>query len=165
MSNPQEATVLNAIDEGPLIDDLAALIGIRSLGGAESPAQEWMAERLRSLGADLDCWTIDFQSLSSHPAFTMEVPRTSGLGVVGALGDGAGPTLVLNGHVDVVPPGDLPQWTTDPWKAAVRDGCVFGRGACDMKGGLAAAIAALRAISVTGVKLRGRVSLQSVVAV
>jgi acetylornithine deacetylase len=164
MSNPQEATVLNAIDEGPLIDDLAALIGIRSLGGAESPAQEWMAERLRSLGADLDCWTIDFQSLSSHPAFTMEVPRTSGLGVVGALGDGAGPTLVLNGHVDVVPPGDLPQWTTDPWKAAVRDGCVFGRGACDMKGGLAAAIAALRAISVTGVKLRGRVSLQSVVA-
>jgi acetylornithine deacetylase len=164
MATRLEGTVLNAIDQAQLIDDLAALIGIRSLGGDESPAQEWMAARLRSLGAEVDRWTIDFDSLASHPAFAMEVPRTSGVGVVGTVGNGDGSTLILNGHVDVVPVGDVKQWTTDPWEATVRDGCVYGRGACDMKGGLAAALAALQALTVSGVRLQGRVALHSVVA-
>ena len=105
-----------------------------------------MADRLQSLGLDVDCWTIDMAALAAHPSFSMEVPRTSGLGVVGAFGDGEGRTLIFNGHVDVVPIGDAAQWTVDPWQATIRDGRVFGRGACDMKGGLAAALAALRRI-------------------
>jgi acetylornithine deacetylase len=94
----------------------------------------------------------------------MEVPRTHGLGVVGALGDGGGPTFVLNGHVDVVPVGDLAQWTADPFAATVRGNKVIGRGACDMKGGLAAALAALRALAASRIRLGGRVLLQSVIA-
>lgn len=159
-----EADLLTLIDRDRLLADLAALIAIRSLGGDESAAQEWMAARLARSGLAVDQWTIDVGELAAHPAFSMEVPRTHALGVVGTLGDGAGPTLILNGHVDVVPVGDRAQWTSDPWTATVRDGRVFGRGACDMKGGLAAALAALDALTRTGRRMRGRVALHSVVA-
>jgi acetylornithine deacetylase len=164
MPTALEANVLEAIDQPQLLSDLAALIRIPSVGGHESPAQEWMADRLRSLGMTVDCWTIDFDAIRPHHAFAMEVPRTTGLGVVGTLGEGDQATLILNGHVDVVPIGDQDQWTANPWEATVRDGCMFGRGACDMKGGLAAAIAAVRALAACGVRLRGRVAFHSVVA-
>ena len=55
----------------------------------------------------------------------------------------AGPHLCFAGHTDVVPPGDLAGWTADPFGAEVRDGTVYGRGAVDMKGGIAAWIAAI----------------------
>lgn len=164
MLSSREAEVLNLIDPKPLLDDLAGLIAIESLGGRETPAQEWMAARLRTIGLDVDVWPIDFETLSAHPAFGMEVPREHGLGVVGTLGGGDGPTLVLNGHVDVVPAGDLAQWTVPPFAATVRQDAVFGRGACDMKGGLAAALAALRAIVASRAPLDGRIALHSVIA-
>jgi acetylornithine deacetylase len=164
MLTPAEAEVLDTIDRDALLRDLAALIAIPSLGGDETPAQEWMARQLRGLGLDVDVWAMDFRTLEAHPSFSMEVPRTEGLGVVGTWGDGDGPTLVLNGHVDVVPVGDLTQWTSDPFVAQVRDGLVIGRGACDMKGGLAAALAALRALIAARAPLRGRVALHSVIA-
>jgi acetylornithine deacetylase len=123
-----------------------------------------MAERLAALGMDVDAWEIDFGALAGHPSFSMEVPRARGRGVVGQAGRGDGPTLVLNGHVDVVPVGDLAQWTVDPWRATVRDGRVFGRGACDMKGGLACALAAVHTIRRAGVTLRGRLAFHSVIA-
>jgi acetylornithine deacetylase len=159
-----ESRVLDTIDKETLLSDLAALIGIESLGGRETPAQEWMAARLRRLGLEVDEWEIDFDELRRHPAFSMEVPRDRGRGVVGTFGHGDGPTLVLNGHVDVVPIGDVTQWTTPPFTPTIRDGRVIGRGACDMKGGLAAALAALQALADARVSLRGRVALHSVIA-
>jgi len=159
-----EADVLTRLDRQLLLDDLSALIAIPSLGGHETPAQEWMAKRLESLGLDVDRWTIDFSSLAAHPSFSMEVPRREGTGVVGTLAGGDGPVLVLNGHVDVVPIGDRSQWSVDPWTATIRDGLVFGRGACDMKGGLAAALAALRALAASRIGLCGSVALHSVIA-
>jgi acetylornithine deacetylase len=163
MLTPAESVVLNAVSSSELLADLAALISIRSLGGDESQAQEWMAARLGALGLACDTWAIDFDELRTHPAFSMEVPRTEGIGVVGTLDAGDGPTLVFNGHVDVVPTGDLSQWSADPWNATVANGAVVGRGACDMKGGLAAALAALRALVTARVALRGRVALHSVI--
>ena len=53
---------------------------------------------------------------------------------------------MLSGHTDVVPPGDPATWTADPWSAEVRDGALYGRGACDMKGGVAAILGAVRAV-------------------
>ena len=164
MLTAAEAEVLNRIDRQALLSDLAALIAIPSLGGEEAPAQEWMAARLESLGLTVDVWPIDFASLREHAAFSMEVPRDSGLGVVGTFGEGDGPTFVLNGHVDVVPVGDLTQWSVDPFTATLRDNTVIGRGACDMKGGLAAALAAVAALAASRVRLHGRVLLQSVIA-
>jgi acetylornithine deacetylase len=164
MLSAREVELVNAINRDHLLADLSALIGIESLGGHESPAQEWMAARMRSIGLEVDQWDIDFAALTGHPSFSMEVAREHGLGVVGLLGSGDGPTLVLNGHVDVVPVGDLQQWTSPPFTATVRNGHVIGRGACDMKGGIAAALAALGALAARRVRLRGRVSLQSVIA-
>jgi acetylornithine deacetylase len=160
----READVLNQINREALVADLSALIAIESLGGAETPAQQWMAARLGALGLNVDTWDIDVSTLRQHPAFSMEVPRADGVGVVGTLGDGEGPVLVLNGHVDVVPVGDITQWTVPPFAATIRDGQVFGRGACDMKGGIAAALAALAALTAARVALDGRVALQSVIA-
>lgn len=164
MLSREERTVLERINRDDLLSDLTQLVAIESLGGRESPAQEWMAAALRRLGADVDMWDIDFSALQSQPAFSMEVPRDRGLGVVGTLGGGSGRTLILNGHVDVVPVGDIAQWTVPPFRATIRVGRVFGRGACDMKGGLAAALAALRAITAAAVPLAGRIALHSVVA-
>jgi acetylornithine deacetylase len=164
MLSRDEEAVLNRVDRDTLLADLSELIAIDSLGGRESAAQEWMADRLRALGADVDGWDIDFASLRRHPAFSMEVEREHGLGVVGTLGEGSGRTLILNGHVDVVPVGDVEQWTVPPFTATVRENRVFGRGACDMKGGLAAALAAMRAIAGSAVPLHGRVALHSVIA-
>jgi acetylornithine deacetylase len=166
MVTAAEAAVLDHIDSDrdALFADLAALIAIPSLGGHETPAQEWMAARLREMGLEVDAWDIDFPAVQRHRAFSMEVPREQGLGVVGVLGNGNGPTLVLNGHVDVVPVGDISQWTAPPFEATVRNGHVVGRGACDMKGGIAAALAALRALSTSRTRLRGSVALHSVIA-
>src|SRR5262245_50948663 len=160
-----ETKLLNSIDRDRMLADLAALIAIPSLGGQETPAQEWMSAALLALGLEVDTWDIDLQAVSRHPACSMEVPRDTALGVVGTLdGRGEGPTLILNGHVDVVPIGDRSQWSANPWAATIRAGRVIGRGACDMKGGLAAALAALRALVVSRVTLAGRIALHSVVA-
>jgi acetylornithine deacetylase len=70
---------------------------------------------------------------------------------------------VLQGHFDVVPPGDLAAWEGDPFVARVVGDVVYGRGACDMKAGLVAHLAALEAIRASGVRLRGRVAVHFVV--
>lgn len=72
-------------------------------------------------------------------------------------------SLVINGHVDVVPEGDRQQWQHDPFGGEVVDGRVYGRGALDMKGGLAAGIAAARAIRAAGLSLEGRLDIHAVV--
>ena len=70
------------------------------------------------------------------------------------------PRLVLNGHIDVVPEGDPERWSVPPFEGIFKEGKIYGRGACDMKGGVAAAIIAARAIKESGVKLRGDLVLQ-----
>jgi acetylornithine deacetylase len=78
-------------------------------------------------------------------------------------GIGGGRTLVLNGHVDTVVAGDLAQWDRDPWSGEVADGRVWGRGAADMKGPIAAGAIALLALATHHERLRGDVVLQCVV--
>ena len=159
-----ERRVLEAVDVDGLLSTLADLIGIRSLGGEETPAQEYVAAFLERMGLDVDVWELDFDVLRNHPAFSAEVERQGALGVVGAMGeDGGGRSLILNGHVDVVPAGDEANWHYPPWQATIVDGRVYGRGSCDMKGGLACALYAARAIRDAGVRLRGRLLIESVV--
>jgi acetylornithine deacetylase len=81
-------------------------------------------------------------------------------------GDWAGDeerSLILCGHVDVVPIGDRALWTVDPFGGEIKNDKLYGRGALDMKGGLAACIAACRALRLEGVELAGRVSVHAVV--
>ena len=84
---------------------------------------------------------------------------------VGVLkGAGGGRSLLFNGHIDTVPPGDPDQWKwKDPFSGGVEDGKVYGLGSCDMKGGIVAQYAAIRAIVESGVRLKGDLLLSSVV--
>ena len=104
----------------------------------ENEAQAHMAAlmaRRRPRGRPL---AIDLDALHADPDFPgMEVERREAWGLVGRLpGTGDGASLMLNGHIDVVPIGDPEAWTDDPFGGEVRDGRLYGRGACDMKAGL-----------------------------
>jgi acetylornithine deacetylase len=164
-----EASALDAVDVPALIDLLRELIRIPSVGGspAESEIQHRLAGILERLGAEVDLWPLDLVAESDAPGFPgAEVERAEAWGLV-ATTPGAGedgPTLVLQGHVDVVPPGDLGQWPgRDPWSARLEGGVVYGRGACDMKAGVAANIGVLAALRDAGVRLRGRLAVHCVV--
>lgn len=159
-----ERRVVAAVEQDPLLRDLSSLVAVPSWNGRETLAQDLMAERMDEAGLSVDRWLIDLEELARHPAFSAELHRDEAVGVVGTLpGQGGGRTLVLNGHVDVVPPGDEALWRDPPFQATVRDGRVYGRGALDMKGGLVAGLHALRALARAGVRLRGDVHLESVV--
>ena len=159
-----ERRVLDAIDLDALVAFLQELIAIPSLGGQERPAQDHVAAAMRRLGLEVDAWDLDLAELRSHPQFNMEVERTEGRGVVGTLaGRGGGRSLILNGHVDVVPPGDPANWRFPPWEGTVHEGRVHGRGSVDMKGGLACALYAAKAIRDTDVRLRGSLLVESVI--
>ena len=69
-------------------------------------------------------------------------------------GSGA-PVVCLAGHVDVVPPGPVEQWTSDPFTPTERDGNLYGRGSCDMKGGVACMVLAAEALAALGIRLAG----------
>ena len=163
---PTEARVLAAIDMDGLIDTISRLVAIPTDRGRETPAQEQMAEWMRAAGMEVDVWEIDFDELRTHPRFSTEIERGRSLGVVGSLGraDGPGRSLILNGHVDVVPAGDESRWTVPPWQGTIRDGNLVGRGALDMKGALCCGLYAARAIADAGVELDGQLLLESVIA-
>jgi acetylornithine deacetylase len=84
--------------------------------------------------------------------------------VVGTLqGHGGGKSLLLNGHIDTVTVEPKSDWTHDPFGAEVVDGKIYGRGACDMKGGLIASLSAIQCLIEAGVPLKGDVIFSSVV--
>ena len=159
----REQQVLDAIDLDALVACLGELIAFQSLGGHERPIQGRLAEIMDTFGLEVDCWEIDMERLRRHPAYTAEIERDRALGVVGRMGRGEGRTLVLNGHVDVVPAGEPDRWSVPPWQATVAEGRVYGRGAADMKGGLCCALFAVRALHDAGIDLPGTVMIQSVV--
>lgn len=161
--SPLEQQALAALDFDAMIDLLDRLVRVRSVGGHESPAQQIAAEFMASSGLEVDTWSIDLESLRRHPHFCEEIRRDSALGVVGRLGSDGGPTLLLNGHLDVVGAGDESDWSVPPWRATVRDGAVYGRGTVDMKGGVCAAMCAAKALVDAGLRLRGRLLVAPVV--
>lgn len=163
-----EASVLAAIDAQGLVDDLVAMIRIPSVTGsdAESDLQHWQAGRLAELGFDVDTWKLDLADLAAHPDYPgTEAPRVEGYGVVGVWGPAGMPALVLQGHVDVVPTGDLDNWDDrNPWSGVIRHNAVHGRGACDMKAGAAANLAVARALVASGVSLERPFALHAVIS-
>ncbi|MGX1759309.1 ArgE/DapE family deacylase [Streptomyces lydicus] len=163
----EQAAALSAIDEEAVSRMLLELVAIPSVTGsaAESEMQHHLAGHLDRLGLDVDLWSMDLPALRAHPGFPgTEAPRDEAWGLVATTsGGGDGPTMILQGHVDVVPPGDLRQWEGDPFTPRMVGDVVHGRGACDMKAGLVAHLAALAAIRAGGVRLRGRVAAHCVV--
>ena len=155
--SPAETAVLAELDEDAIVADLSALVGIPSVGGtpAERDAQEWCVDRMRAIGLTVDRWDIEVAALQARPDFPgMEVERDRAVGCVGVLGSTSrAPALALCGHTDVVPAGDLRGWVGDPFSLRLIDGVAWGRGTCDMKAGLVAAMGAVDAVRRAGVAL------------
>jgi acetylornithine deacetylase len=146
-----EARATPSIDVPRLVEDLRALVQIPSITGSEEAVMAWAADALRDLGLRVEALRPDPAAIRADPAWPGEEMSRSSLPVViGRAGRTGGRRLILSGHLDVVPPGDPDTWTTDPWGAEVRDGRLFGRGACDMKGGVASILAAVRALGAAG---------------
>lgn len=144
---------------------LQQLVQIPSTQGNEKNVQALVAKKLNEMGLDVDVWELDGEKLTKHPYFFSNRKTFKGSeNVVGVLkGSGSGPSIVLNGHVDVVPAGDETQWDHNPYSGKIIDGKVYGRGTTDMKGGNLALMLAIEAIQALGIKLKGDVILQSVV--
>jgi succinyl-diaminopimelate desuccinylase len=117
-------------------------------------------ECARLLGDDLyrRGFSVEYIAAERRPEHSSRFPRVN---VVGSRRGGAGPVVHLNGHIDVVPAGA--GWTVDPFGAVVRDGRIFGRGVCDMKAGIAAAVFAAEAIDRAGIDLPGTLEISGTV--
>lgn len=151
---------------------LQELVRTPSLPDGEGPVQEKIARKLGALGLAVELLPTRFDELRGHPSFSDDgfspdgrvnvIGRWPGASTGSPAAAGAG-SLILNGHVDVVSPGDPALWQDDPWSGAVRDGRLFGRGACDMKAGLATAIFAVAALQRAGVRPAHDLLIESVI--
>jgi acetylornithine deacetylase len=141
----------DAVDPAALRDELQAIVRIPSVTGREEAVAADLARRLAGIGMATETLLADRAAIRLDPAWPgEETDRTSLPVVIGFIGREGGRRVVLSGHVDVVPPGDPAPWTADPWGGEIRDGRLYGRGACDMKGGVAAILAAVRALVASG---------------
>jgi succinyl-diaminopimelate desuccinylase len=149
MLTPVEARVLGQIDDDELIHWVQALTRIPSVwrpdeGVGEEAAARWVEARCLALGLETN--------------FDLVAPGRPN--VVAVLpGSAAERTLLFEGHTDVVTAGDPALWRDPPFSAVIRDGRIYGRGANDMKAGLVCALAAMRALVRSRVKLRGDIML------
>lgn len=169
-----EPRVLAAIEErrGEIVGLLTELIGFDTTtrGEPDEPAREeaalqaHLAAILEAAGAEVELWEPAPGELDRWPR---QVPE--GLGFAGRPqllarfpATGAGRSLLLNGHIDVVSAEPRERWTSDPFAAAVRDGRLYGRGSCDMKGGIAAMVVAVAALAAEGALPAGELLVNTV---
>ncbi|MBD1379251.1 peptidase [Metabacillus arenae] len=144
---------------------LTKLVQQKSVQGKESEAQAIILEKCRQLELEIDIWEPGGKQLKEHPYYNAtrnnfnESPNIVGI----MKGTGEGKSLILNGHIDIVPEGDEKQWKVDPYSAKIIEGKLYGRGSTDMKGGNVALLMAMQAIYETGIKLKGDIIFQSVI--
>ncbi|PSN84901.1 acetylornithine deacetylase [Candidatus Marsarchaeota G1 archaeon BE_D] len=145
-----------------IISLLRDILRIPSVTGEETEIQNYFSKYLSGLGLEVDVWEPDLDRLKNHPAFVPVKKDYKGRpNVVAVLrGSGGGKSLIFNGHVDVIPPGPREAWSVDPWGGEIINGRIYGRGAADMKSGLAAMTSAVKIIKQMGLKLKGDIILE-----
>ena len=145
---------------------LQDLVRFPSLRGEEGPCQDWIAREFTGRGWSVDRYTLDEVALDHLPGFApvLDTDYSRAVQVVATLraAKPTGRSLILQGHVDVVPTGPVDMWTYPPFDAVIRDGCLYGRGAHDMKQGVAAMVFALDALRDAGVAPAGDVYIETV---
>ena len=142
----------------------AELIALPSLGGEEEGVLAAVARWLADHGVAVEQRDLPSRAVAIHPFHSAEVERERIPVLVARVGPPEGSRrLLLNAHVDVVPAADQDGWTTDPFAPVTRDGLLYGRGAADTKGGLAAAMHAMAALAADPSSLGGEVILTPVV--
>jgi acetylornithine deacetylase len=145
---------------------LQGLVRFPSTRGNEGPLQDWIHRELGARGYAMDRFTLADVPLGSHPKASpmVEADPARSVQVVAAhrAANPTGRSLILQGHIDVVPAGPEEMWTHPPYAATIRDGWLYGRGAHDMKAGVAAMVFAMDAIRAAGFAPAADVYLQTV---
>ena len=124
--------------------------------GDEAALQEYLAARLRTAGAETDVWEPAPEDIAGS-LMTPAGLHFEGRPQLAArfAGTGGGRSLLFNGHIDVVTVEPREQWTSDPFTPEVREGNLYGRGSCDMKGGIASMVFAAEILASLGLRLAG----------
>ena len=159
-----------ALREGDLVELLRDLVRFDTTSHApgdapreEAALQGLLAARLRAVGATVDVWEPDVSALAGHPMMPAGFSFAGRPQLAATFaGAGSGRTLLFNGHVDVVSVEPLDRWPHPPFEAVVADGMVHGRGACDMKGGVACMVMAAEVLASLGVRLAGDLIVNTV---
>ncbi|MBX3476074.1 MAG: acetylornithine deacetylase/succinyl-diaminopimelate desuccinylase family protein [Brevundimonas sp.] len=150
MTDPLDAVMTmidgRADDVAQLTRDLIRFPTVNPPGDAYRPCAEYIGDRLRRRGFE-----VEYIRAVGSPGDSDAYPRINI--VARREGSRPGPCVHFNSHIDVVEAGE--GWTVDPFEGVIRDGRVYGRGACDMKGGLASSIIAVEALIDSGVDLPG----------
>ena len=141
---------------------LRELVSIPSVTGDELEIQKLISRKLKTMGLEVDLWEPDIEELKKHPAYLPpEHEYKNRPNVVGIYkGAGGGRSLLFNGHVDVIPAGPADAWTHPPWSGEMEGSRLYGRGASDMKSGLAAMTMALEALIDLKIRLKGDLILE-----
>lgn len=167
MNNSQLSAYVDS-RRGELLSLLSSLVRTPSENrapiGAELACQQLLAARLERAGFAPHLYEPDtVPGLPQHPLFWPGRDYRQRPNLAATLpGAGGGRSLVLSGHIDTVPAGSLP-WTDSPFSAAIDGNRLYGRGAFDMKAGVAANLFVLEALRELGIRLRGNLTFESVV--
>lgn len=143
-----ESKLLSKIDAGEVASLIQELVRIptKNPPGMEKPGAEFIVQKLRQWGIQADLIPEPYEE---RPQAWAQV-----------IGSSERPTLVLNGHIDVVPEGDATQWDYAPFEGKIVGGRIYGRGTSDMKGALVAMMVAAKILNEMKNQLRGRILLQ-----
>jgi acetylornithine deacetylase len=156
-----------AAEQDAMAKLLAELVRAPTLLGRETPGQEVMRRAFVAMGLEPFDVPLDPAALERHPGgapFSWDVAgKTNVLATWEPDGPADGRSLILNGHIDVVSPEPSELWSSDPFKARIDGEWMYGRGAGDMKSGLAAMVGAVRGLMRLGLTPRAPIQLQSVV--
>jgi acetylornithine deacetylase len=166
-SNEIEQQIIRAVKDNMSrqVAFTQALVRHPSVRSQEHTAQDFIFKAMQDRGLTMDRWQIEVADIASHPGFSpVDVDYGNAINVVGAHRprQTTGQSLILNGHMDVVPPGPLDMWTSPPFEPRIEGDWLYGRGSGDMKAGIAANIFALDALRSLGYQPAATVYVQSV---
>jgi len=144
--------VLKQIREGEIVDFVKELIRVKTVE-TEAPVVPVITEKMKRIGMEIEV----------YETFNPRFPENKRPCILGTLrGKNEKPLLCFNGHTDVVPVEFPEKWTHDPFDPVVDRGRVYGRGACDMKGGLGSMIMAAQALVDAKIELTGTLVVAAV---
>lgn len=163
-----ESDILAAVDslQRDMVELATTLVRFPSLNGDEARAQDFMEGLFRGMGLETERFEVRDADLKDLPGYSPSVgqwERHDNVVGIHRPHTAIGRSLILNGHIDVVPIGVEELWSRPPFDPVVRDGRLYGRGSGDMKAGIAAYVTAFRALKSIGLQPAAPVFMQSVV--
>ena len=163
-----ESDILAAVKslQREMVELATTLVRFPSLNGDEAGAQDFLEGLFRGMGLATERFEVRDADLQNLPGYSPSVghwERHDNVVAIHRPGKSSGRSLILNGHIDVVPIGAEELWSRPPFDPVVRDGRLYGRGSGDMKAGIAAYVTAFRALKSIGLQPAAPLFMQSVV--